>query len=75
MHKVATPKVSIERGWLEVPLLLLLSGVVINAAVTASLANAYDRLQSRISWVIVLIALLILIQLGKRLYHNTVKLF
>lgn len=60
---------------LKVTAVLLLSGVVINAAVTASLANAYDRLQSRISWVIVLIALLILIQLGKRLYHNAVKLF
>lgn len=60
---------------LKVAALLLLSGVVINAAVTASLANVYDRLQSRISWVIVLVALLILMQLGRRLYHNTVKLF
>lgn len=58
-----------------IPLIGRIIGMVINAAVTASLANAYDRLQSRISWVIVLIALLILIQLGKRLYHNTVKLF
>lgn len=40
---------------------VLISGVVLNAIVTASLANIYDRLQARVSWLIVLVALLVLI--------------
>jgi hypothetical protein len=54
---------------------IVLAGIIFNAVVIASLANVYDRLQSRISWVIVLIAILIIIQLGRRLYYNTTELF
>lgn len=39
----------------------LVMGVIVNAIVTASLANVYDRLQARVSWLIVLAALLVLV--------------
>ena len=38
-----------------------LLGVLINAIVTSSLANVYDRLQSRISWTIIFCVVLILL--------------
>lgn len=41
---------------------LLLAWVVLNAVVTASLANVYDRLQSRVAWLVVLAAGLVLAQ-------------
>lgn len=45
---------------LLVPLLLV--WMVLNAVVTASLANVYDRLQSRVAWLVVLAACLVLMQ-------------
>jgi hypothetical protein len=51
---------------------LLIGWVVLNAAVTASLANVYDRLQSRVAWLVVLAACLALTQTawGKRLLEK-----
>jgi hypothetical protein len=42
--------------------LVMLAWVVLNAVVTASLANVYDRLQSRVAWLIVLSAIIVLMQ-------------
>ena len=39
-----------------------LAWVVLNAAVTSSLANIYDRLQSRVTWLVVLVACLLLMR-------------
>ncbi|MEO7080650.1 MAG: hypothetical protein ABIY71_03945, partial [Flavobacteriales bacterium] len=57
---------------------LLLVWVVLNAVVTASLANVYDRLQSRVAWLVVLAACLVLMQtpwsrrlLKKPDFHDT----
>lgn len=41
---------------------LLLAWVFLNALVTASLANVYDRLQSRVAWLVVLVACLMLMR-------------
>ncbi|MFT3884512.1 MAG: hypothetical protein QM724_03505 [Flavobacteriales bacterium] len=41
---------------------LLLAWVVLNAMITASLANVFDRLQSRVAWLVVLAACLVLLQ-------------
>ncbi|MBS1940367.1 MAG: hypothetical protein JST38_05770 [Bacteroidetes bacterium] len=41
---------------------MLLAWVVLNAVVTASLANVFDRLQSRVAWLPVLAACLVLLQ-------------
>jgi hypothetical protein len=41
---------------------MLLAWVVLNAVITASLANVYDRLQSRVTWLVVLAACLALAQ-------------
>ncbi len=41
-------------------------GILYNSAITASLANISDRLQARVTWVIVFIALIILIYIIKR---------
>lgn len=43
-----------------------------NAFITASLANVYDRLQARMTWPLVLLAILILIRLGRDYFskHN-----
>jgi hypothetical protein len=51
---------------------LLLTWVVLNAVVTASLANVFDRLQSRVAWLVVLAACLALLQTawGKRLLEK-----
>lgn len=53
---------------------LLLAWVVLNAVVTASLANVYDRLQSRVAWLVVLAACLVLAQSKwcKRVFGNPV---
>ncbi len=40
----------------------LLGWVVLNAMVTASLANVFDRLQSRVAWLVVLAACMALVQ-------------
>ena len=49
---------------------MVLAWVVLNAAVTGALANVYDRLQSRVAWLVVLLALLFLqsIPWGRRLF-------
>lgn len=64
----------IRRNWmahsqLRTLIPLLLTWVVLNAVVTASLANVYDRLQSRVAWLVVLAACLALTQTawGRRL--------
>ena len=51
---------------------VLLAWVVLNAIVTASLANVYDRLQSRVAWLIVLAACLVLLKttLGERMVRK-----
>lgn len=43
-------------------ILFLLAAIVIHAAVVASLANVYDRLQSRLSWLLILVGLFIVIK-------------
>jgi hypothetical protein len=43
-------------------LVLMVAMVVANAAITGALANVYDRLQARITWVLVLAALLLVLQ-------------
>ncbi len=43
-------------------ILTMLAWVVLNAAVTASLANVYDRLQSRVAWLTVLSAIIMLMR-------------
>lgn len=48
----------------------LIIGVVMNAVVTASLANVYDRLQARVSWLILLAAMLILMTHFKLFYRE-----
>ncbi len=51
---------------------LLIGWVLLNAVVTASLANVFDRLQSRVAWLVVLAACLALTQTawGKRLLEK-----
>lgn len=51
---------------------LLLAWVALNAAITASLANVFDRLQSRVAWLVVLAACLALLQSawGRRLLEK-----
>lgn len=44
-------------------ILLMVGMVVANAAITGALANVYDRLQARITWVLVLGALLLVLHL------------
>jgi hypothetical protein len=44
-------------------IVVVTSGIVLNAAVTASLANVYDRLQARVSWLIIFVSLLCLIKI------------
>ena len=42
---------------------IILMGVFLNAAITASLANVYSRLQARVTWLIVFAAICCLIQI------------
>jgi hypothetical protein len=44
-------------------IVIVSSGIALNAAVTASLANVYDRLQARVSWLIIFVALLCLFKI------------
>lgn len=39
-----------------------LAWVILNAAITSSLANVYDRLQSRVTWLVVLVACVLLLR-------------
>ena len=52
----------------------LFIGIVSNAIVTSSLANVYDRLQARTSWMIILCAVLIALSSKAHFIHKT-KLF
>ncbi len=42
---------------------VLIAGIVVNAAITGGLANVYDRLQARVSWLIVFAAIMALLEL------------
>ena len=55
-------------------MIFLLGWVFLNAAVTSSLANVYDRLQSRVAWLVVLAACLALLnsEWGKRLMSKPI---
>jgi len=48
---------------------IVLSFVVVNAFVTATFANVYDRLQSRVSWLIILVAIFLLYNWLKYFYN------
>jgi hypothetical protein len=59
-----------EHGPLRTVVVVMLAWVVLNAVVIASLANVYDRLQSRVAWLIVLAAVMVFLvrsSWGKRL--------
>lgn len=62
------------RAELRLFVVLMFAWVLLNAAVTSSLANVYDRLQSRVAWMIVLLACLALLRtrLGQRLLDSPV---
>jgi TRAP-type uncharacterized transport system fused permease subunit len=51
---------------------MVLVWVVLNAAVTSGLANVYDRLQSRVAWMVILVACLALLNTpwGRRLLRR-----
>lgn len=55
------PSTAREEG-LRAFILVMLAWVVLNAVVTASLANVYDRLQSRVAWLTVLSAIIVLMR-------------
>ncbi|MEO8762284.1 MAG: hypothetical protein ABI448_15420 [Bacteroidia bacterium] len=42
-------------------LIICVLGIIINAIVTATLANIYDRLQARVSWMLILSVLLVIV--------------
>jgi hypothetical protein len=46
---------------------IILSGIFFNAFITGSLANVYDRLQARVSWLLILLALILLIPILREL--------
>ncbi|MGL2963342.1 hypothetical protein ACSVH2_05935 [Flavobacterium sp. RSB2_4_14] len=52
----------------------LLIGIIINAIVTASLANIYDRLQARVSWALIFCLFLLLAHYKTRIV-NKIKVF
>lgn len=54
---------------LKILVVFLLISVFSNALVVSSLANIYDRLQSRISWVIIFSFVLIVVLEGKKIVH------
>ncbi len=47
---------------LRIMVLVICAGITINAFVTAGLANVYDRLQSRVSWMFVFLFLVLIIR-------------
>ena len=46
--------------------LIVVATVILNAAATGALANVYDRLQARVTWMLVFLALLLLLRLRKQ---------
>ena len=56
-------------------LLVVFSGVFFNAFVTASLANVYERLQARVTWLIVFAALIALVFIIKELKKKATTYF
>ncbi|MEM7655105.1 MAG: hypothetical protein AAF399_03170 [Bacteroidota bacterium] len=44
---------------------VVLGGIIVNAFVTASLANVFDRLQARVSWMLIWYALMVVIAVPK----------
>lgn len=63
-----------NRAEWRVFIVLVFAWVLLNAAVTSSLANVYDRLQSRVAWMIVMLACLALLQTrwGQRVLERPV---
>jgi hypothetical protein len=61
-----------DHGELRILVPLLLAWVMLNAMVTASLANVFDRLQSRVAWLVVMAACVVLVQSpwGRRLLQK-----
>lgn len=51
-------------------LFICLAGVVFNAFITASMANVYDRLQARITWIVEFSALIVLILVAVHFYDR-----
>jgi len=51
----------------------LLIGIVVNAVVTASLANIYDRLQARVSWALIFCLFLLLAHYKTRILNTILK--
>lgn len=58
---------SLRKKW-GIYILMTVGCVLINAFVTASLANVYDRLQVRVVWLLTLAAILLLLHLWKRIF-------
>jgi hypothetical protein len=52
-----------------------LTMVVVNALVVASLANVYDRLQARVSWILIFISLALFLRYGGILLNNIRELW
>jgi len=46
-------------------IIICVTGILLNAVVTATLANVYDRLQARVSWMMVLVPLLVMATDGR----------
>jgi len=57
---------------MQVFIYTLLIGIIVNAFITASLANVYDRLQARVSWALIF-CLLILFTYHKRAIKNKIS--
>lgn len=53
----------VVRQRLGLLILVILAGVVANAFVTAGLANVYDRLQTRVLWLVTFLAIVVLVEL------------
>lgn len=56
-------------------ILVLILGIFANALVTASLANVYDRLQARVSWMLVFVALVLVFKEKKEMNYLNRFLF
>ena len=52
---------------------LVLLTWVVNAFVTGALANVFDRLQARVTWLLILPALLIVWKMGEKVYSKLDK--
>lgn len=51
----------------------IITGIVSNAFITASLANTYDRLQSRVSWMLIYLAIILFSVVFKNKIQNLLK--